>query len=145
GLLRAGAGARGVGRGTAARAVERHGVVALGAGLGAGLEDLVDGAALVAELDQAQAGRDAERGRRLVLEDLLGDLLVDRHGVAAAGLGITRTQGARLVEADVDADGDVRRGAQEPVVARVVGRAGLAGDRPAERREPAGGATRGDA
>src|SRR6266436_6730523 len=99
GLL--GAGAGGVRRRLAARSVDRLRIVAFCAGLGAGLEDLVDRAALIAELDQAQAGRDAERGRRLVLEDLLGDRLVDRHGVAAAGLEVGGPERARLVEAHV--------------------------------------------
>src|SRR5713101_4214893 len=96
--------------GVGARSVdEDRGVGALRARLGVGLEDLVDRAALVGPLDQAQAGRDAERRRRLALEDLLGHRLVDRRGVAAAGLQVAVAERARLVEADEDADGDVGR------------------------------------
>src|SRR4029450_5212588 len=120
--------AAGVYTGPGPRSVKQRLVEALAAGLGAWLEDLVDRAALVGELHHAQAGRDAERRRRLVLEDLLGHRLVDRRGIAAAGLEVAVAERLGLVEADIDADGDVGRRAQEPVVARVVGRAGLAGD-----------------
>ena len=60
----------------------------------------------------------------------LHELLEDRRREAAAGRALA--QRLRLVEADIEADDEVRREADEPGVLLVVGRAGLAGDRPAE-------------
>src|SRR5260370_37558971 len=95
GLLGAGAGAGGVRRRIAARSVKRHRIITLGAGLGAGLEDLVDRAALVTPLDHAQAGWDAERRRRLALEDLPRDAPVDRRGIPPAPLHVPGPRPAR--------------------------------------------------
>ena len=59
-----------------------------------------------AALDQAQARRDAGMASAACLENLGGDAFVDRHGVTAAGLHVAPgPKGARLVEADIDADG----------------------------------------
>src|SRR6185437_7229886 len=66
-----------------------------------------------------------------------------RRGGAATCLHAAEC--ARIVEADIDADREVGRRAEEPGVLGIVGGAGLAGDRPAERRELGRGAPRGHA
>jgi hypothetical protein len=71
-----------------------------------------------------------EFNRRRVLQRIGHELLEDRRGETAAGRALAHR--ARLVEADIEADDEVGRVADEPGVLFVVGRAGLAGDRAAE-------------
>ena len=53
-------------------------------------------------------------------------------GAADGAAGFLAAEAARLVEADIDADGEIGREADEPGVLAVVGGAGLAGQRLAD-------------
>src|SRR6185369_13577738 len=90
------------------------------------------------DADEADAGRDAEGGRRLVLERRRHEIAEDRPGVVGPFLALA--EGARLVEADEDAGDEVGREAHEPVVLVVAGGAGLAGKRLADGADGAAGA-----
>ena len=87
-------------------------------------------AGLGVDADQLDAGGHLERNRRLVGERELEEVLDDRRGEMAAGGALAEI--ARLVVADIDADREVRREADEPGVLFVVGGSGLAGDRLAD-------------
>ena len=80
-----------------------------------------------------RAGR-LEVERRHALQRLLHELDEDRHGGHRAGLALA--QRAVVVEADEGADHDLRREADEPGAAEVVGGAGLAAERPAQNCAP---------
>ena len=82
------------------------------------------------ELD---AGRSAERNWRLVGKRDLEEVADHRCGDIAAGLAMSERR--RIVEADIDADHEVGREADEPGILLVVGGAGLARDRPVQHFE----------
>src|ERR1700686_1301451 len=89
-------------------------------------------AALGVDADQLDPGGNLERDRRLVGERELEEVARDRGGEMTAGGGVAVTKRTRLVKAEIDADNDVRREADEPGILRFIGGAGLAGDRLAD-------------
>ncbi len=95
------------------------------------------------DADQLDARRHAERRRRLVLQRLLQEVQGDGAREAAAGRPVA--QRARLVVADVDAHREVGGEAHEPRILRVVGGAGLAGERLADLLQDRGRAPLDDA
>src|SRR6185312_2122791 len=76
-------------------------------------------------------GRRRERGRRRVLQRIDHEIAKDRRDDMAAGLVVAER--SRLVEPDIAAGDEVWREADEPRVVEVVGGAGLAGERLADR------------
>ena len=108
-------------------------------GLGAGLEGLEDRrarpAAPAARLSgltrtSRDAGRDAERVRRLVLQRRHHEVAEDRRGEWPPVSLRPSVRG--LSKPTIDADREIGREAHEPGVVAVVGRAGLAGERLAD-------------
>ena len=83
---------------------------------------------------QADAGRHAERHIGLVLQRLHHEVAEDRRDDGPARRLVAER--ARLVVADIEADGEIGREADEPGVVAIVGGAGLAGERLADGRRP---------
>src|SRR6185312_5597384 len=124
----------------------------LAGGLGAGLERLIDHVLIAGPRQlpghgvnshQPDARRDTERNGRLVLEGRGHEIAEYRRRDRRAGL--VRAEAAWIVVTDEDAEGEIGRKSDEPGVVRIIRRAGLAGERLADRRHDAAGAALDDA
>src|SRR6185312_1996399 len=120
--------------------------------LGARLEGLEDDVAIArlrrpprrrVDADEPDAGRDAELDPRLALESGGHEVAEDGRRVARPLLVIA--EGPRLVEADIDCGDEIGREADEPIVAVVARRSGLAGERLADAGDDTAGAALHDA